>query len=203
MYFTEYVLQDPVYQSFIAMPEDDYFKLFCSIGLSEQKARETIKNENFSKRLKMILTEASKYGSLTELGMLYYHLASKMRPNQEKHTQFLVSYIGEKKLNNTQRIDAALQYLLAELKDIDANAFDEYCGVGVVVSADEIEQTIEEVIEKYKKDILEKRYKFNSGIILQEVRNRLKWADGKIVKTEVDLQVIYRISLNVIDETGY
>lgn len=34
------------------------------------------------------------------------------------------------------------------------------------------------------------RYHFNVGLILQEVRKELKWADGKALKNEVDLQVL-------------
>lgn len=172
------------------MPAEDLISLFCSIGLSEQKAKETIKNDSLSKRLKFILDAASKHSPVSEFGTLYYQLASKIKPQQEKHVPFLIQNIVNKKLDNAQRVDAALQYLLSEMKaDVGGKAFEEYCGIGVVVSADEIEQVVEEVLEKYKNDIAEKRYKFNSGIILQEVRNRLKWADGKVVKNEVDLQV--------------
>lgn len=172
------------------MAASDLTKLFCSIGLSEQKANETVKNENLSKRLASILDEALKYGTVSESGTLYYHLASKIKPTLENHIPFLVRNIAEKKLNNTQRIDAALQYLLSEMKmNVDVIAFEQFCGIGVVVTADEIEQIIEDVIGKYKNEIIEKRYKFSTGLILQEVRNKLKWADGRIVKNEVDLQV--------------
>lgn len=44
---------------------------------------------------------------------------------------------------------------------------------------------------KYKNELLEKRYKFNSGIIMQAVRSNLKWADGKAIKNEVDVQVTF------------
>lgn len=176
----------------ISMEENDLMKIFCSCGLTEQKAKETIKNENLSKRLAAILTEALKYNSISECGLLYYHLASKIKPTLENHIPFLVRSIAEKKLNNTQRIDAALQYLLSEMNtSINVKAFEEFCGIGVIVSADEIEQTIEDIIGKYKNEITEKRYKFNTGLILQEVRNKLKWADGRIVKNEVDLQVLF------------
>ena len=182
------------------MPAEDLISLFCSIGLSEQKAKETIKNDNLSKRLKSILDEASKQGPVSEFGTLYYQLASKIKPQQEKHVPFLIQNIVDKRLDNVQRVDAALQYLLSEMKaDLDVKAFEEYCGIGVIVSADDIEQVVEEVVDKYKKDIIEKRYKFNTGVILQDVRNRLKWADGKFVKNEVDLQVnfaVYSIRVN-------
>jgi glutaminyl-tRNA synthetase len=42
----------------------------------------------------------------------------------------------------------------------------------------------------YLIDILLLRYRFNVGVIMQEVRQELKWADGKAIKNEVDLQVL-------------
>jgi len=37
---------------------------------------------------------------------------------------------------------------------------------------------------------LEKRYRFNSGILMGNVRNKLKWADGKAIKSETDMQIL-------------
>lgn len=171
---------------------NDHLQLFCSIGLNEKKAEETLKNGNLSSRLLDILKEAAKYGSYSENGMLYYHLASKIKPTIENRIPFLVKNIAGRKLNNPQQVDAALQYFMTQMKkDIDQRAFEEYCGVGIVVTSEEIEQLVEEVIENYRSEIIEKRYRFNSGYILREVRDKLKWADGRIVKNEVDLQVLY------------
>ena len=35
-----------------------------------------------------------------------------------------------------------------------------------------------------------KRYRFNTGLLMGNVRNKLKWADGKAVKHEIDMQVL-------------
>ena len=34
------------------------------------------------------------------------------------------------------------------------------------------------------------RYRFNSGPLMQQVRNILKWADGKAIKNEFDVQFL-------------
>ena len=34
------------------------------------------------------------------------------------------------------------------------------------------------------------RYRFNSGPLMQQVRNILKWADGKAIKNEFDVQLL-------------
>ena len=44
-------------------------------------------------------------------------------------------------------------------------------------------------MSKNKAELVEKRYKFNIGFLLGEIKKDLKWADGKTVKDEYDAQV--------------
>ncbi|CAK9807281.1 Probable glutamine--tRNA ligase [Anthophora plagiata] len=176
----------------MTMESEDDIKLFQSIGLSEQKCKETLKNKQISNNLKLVIAEANKYGVITpEVGILLYHLASKIKTQIADKLLFLTGYIAERKLDTTQRIDAALNYLLDNTKkDINICNFEEACGVGVVVSPEEIEHEVEKVISAHKAEIIEKRYHFNIGTLMQQVRNALKWADGKAIKNEFDVQML-------------
>lgn len=122
-------------------------------------------------------------------GILLYHLATKIKPQINHHMPLIVKYIATKKLDTTLRVDKAIEYALSHINNIDTNEFEEFCGVGVVVTPEEIESAVEKLITEYKSELLEKRYKFNSGLIMQKVRSTLPWADGKAIKNEVDLQV--------------
>lgn len=182
---------------------DNHLQLFCSIGLSEQKARETLKNDKLRYRLSSILNEAAKYGSLSENGMLYYYLAPKVKPVIENHLPFIVKNITGRKIVNNKQVDAALEYFTSYTsEDIDVKAFEEYCGIGIEVTSEEIEQCVEEIIQKHKNEIIDKRYKFNVGAVLEEIRKKLKWADGRIVKNEVDLQVECNFPFFIIDSVN-
>ncbi|CAK9821612.1 Probable glutamine--tRNA ligase [Anthophora retusa] len=176
----------------MTMESEDDIKLFQSIGLSEQKCKETLKNKQISNNLKLVIAEANKYGVITpEVGILLYHLASKIKIQIVDKLLFLTGYIAERKLDTTQRIDAALNYLLDNIKkDINISNFEEACGVGVIVSPEEIEREVEQVISAHKAEIMEKRYHFNIGTLMQQVRNALKWADGKAIKNEFDVQML-------------
>ena len=176
----------------MTMEAETDVKLFQSIGLSEQKAKETLKNKQVSNNLKLAITEANKHGTITpEIGILLYHLASKVKHQIVDKLPFVAKYITEKKLDTTQRVDAALSFLLSHVKEtIDVSNFEKECGIGVVVSPEEIESAVEKVISGHKAEILEKRYHFNVGPLMQQVRNDLKWADGKAVKNEFDLQML-------------
>lgn len=172
--------------------EDDV-KLFQTIGLSEQKAKETLKNANVRKNLKLAIDEASKNGPISQdTGILLYHLAPKIKNQVADKIPFVTNYIVEKKLDTVQRVDAALNYLLTNVNNaLNTAEFEEFCGVGVVVSPEQIEEEVEKIIKAHKNEILEKRYRFNSGPLMQKVRNILKWADGKMVKNEFDIQLLY------------
>ncbi|CAL1677652.1 unnamed protein product [Lasius platythorax] len=168
-------------------------QLFQTIGLSEQKAKETLKNANVTKNLKLAIDEAVKHGPVSQdTGILLYHLASKIKNQVVDKIPFVTNYIVEKKLDTVQRIDAALSYLLANVNNaLNIAEFEEFCGIGVVVSPEQIEEEVEKIIKAHENEIIEKRYRFNSGPLMQQVRNILKWADGKAVKNEFDIQLLY------------
>lgn len=167
-------------------------KLFQTIGLSEQKAIETLKNAQVTKHLKFSITEAAKHGTVnSENGTLLYHLATKVKAQIIDKVPFIAESIVNKKLDTVQRVDAALNYFLSNIKEaIDIKAFEEACGVGIAVTAEQIKNVVEAIIAKHKDEIVEKRYRFNAGPLMQKVRNDLKWADGKLVKSEFDSQLL-------------
>ncbi|CAG2054250.1 unnamed protein product [Timema podura] len=176
----------------MAGDDEDLVKLFMSIGLSEQKSKETLKNLMVTKQLKKVIDEANKVGHASkDNGSLLYHLGTKMTAQITNHIPFIVNYIISKKIDSTNRLDAAIEFAQQFPKNsLDVKGFEQVCGIGVTVSPEEIEQAVEKVINTYKIELLEKRYRFNTGLIMQDVRTKLKWADGKEIKNEVDLQIL-------------
>lgn len=174
---------------------DDLVPLFVSIGLSEQKAKETCKNECLSLVLKQTIEMAGRYtcgGEISkDAGKLLYNLSTKIKSQIRNRLPLLTEYITTGRLTTDQQLDAALGYLLTNPADpIDMAQFHEACGVGVVVTSDQIEAAVEKVIAKYKDTLLEKRYHMSMGVLMGEARANLKWADGKAIKHEVDMQVL-------------
>lgn len=52
-----------------------------------------------------------------------------------------------------------MDYLISNpIGEVNIKAFQESCGVGVVVTPEQIEQEVEKTIKKYQKELLEKRY---------------------------------------------
>ncbi|KAM4722110.1 glutamine--tRNA ligase [Rhinophrynus dorsalis] len=172
---------------------EESVSLFTAIGLSEQKARETLKNEALSLVLRDAVIQAQAVlGPAVDkvTGTLLYNVATRLKDT--KRLGFLVGYIASKKISTDLQLNAALDYVKAHpLDPIDAVEFEKECGVGVVVTPEQIEEAVEAVIQKCKAQLLAERYRFNMGLLMGEARNQLKWADGKIIKNEVDMQVLH------------
>ncbi|XP_073835703.1 glutaminyl-tRNA synthetase [Musca autumnalis] len=173
---------------------DDLIAKFQTLGMSEQKAKETAKNANVSKNLQLVLEQCGGASLGDGVGMLLYHMATKIKPQCADNLHLLVKYIVDKKLDSTMRIDAALEYLLKcavqkKGQSIDLSELDKECGVGVVVTPEEIESVVQKQVAKHKEALLEQRYHFNSFKIMQEVREQLKWADAKSVKAAIDVEI--------------
>jgi glutaminyl-tRNA synthetase len=177
----------------MTMNAEQTLKQFIALGLSEQKAKETLKNVNVTKNLTSALSQIKNLDQInTATGMLIYHAATKIKPQICDHLHLVVKLIVDKKLDTTVRVETALEYLLTHNTSqvaINVKDLEQACGVGIVVTPEQIDKAVDKQIKLNKTDILEQRYRFNVGKILQDVRVELKWADGKAIKNEVDVQI--------------
>lgn len=175
--------------------KEGLMELFVGIGLSEQKAKETCKNEALCLTLKQSIEAAARHTCDNDIGKdagkLLYNLATKIKSQIRNRLPLLAEYVATGRLATDLQLDSALNYLLTNPTDpIDFDQFHEACGVGVVVTSDQIESAVEKVIIKHKASLLEKRYHTNMGMLMGEARAILKWADGKAIKHEIDMQVL-------------
>ncbi|XP_032506074.1 glutamine--tRNA ligase isoform X4 [Phocoena sinus] len=171
----------------------DSLSLFTGLGLSEHKARETLKNTALSAQLREAATQAQQTLGCTidkATGTLLYGLASRLR--DPRRLSFLVSYIVNRKIHTETQLSAALEYVRSHpLDPINTMVFEQECGVGVVVTPEQIEEAVEAAVNRHRPQLLVERYHFNMGLLMGEARAALKWADGKMIKHEVDMQVLH------------
>ncbi|MED6281919.1 putative glutamine--tRNA ligase [Characodon lateralis] len=172
----------------------DILKLFTSIGLSEQKAKETQKNEALSSALTEAVIQAQRINGTSgvdkAMGTLLYSMASRLKDN--RRLAFLSDCIAQRKICTELQLAAALDFVKSHPNDpISQKEFDEACGVDVVITPEQIEDAVEFVVKKHKEQLLKERYRFNMGLLMGEARSALKWADGKVIKNEVDVQVLH------------
>lgn len=167
-------------------------EIFQGIGLSEQKAKETIKNDKLAQRLESIINQAKTHGSLIEkpTGVLLYTLANSSVKGEER-ISMLVKYIMEQKIAAVNQLNASSDYLKNHPSDpVSSEEFEKNCGIGVKYSPEQIEDAVEKVVKKLKDEITAKRYRFNTGMLLGKIAEQLKWVDMKIAKSELDMQLL-------------
>ncbi|KAI4369007.1 hypothetical protein MLD38_017502 [Melastoma candidum] len=165
--------------------------LFLKIGLDERTAKNTVANSKVTANLTAVIHEADVTdGCNRTVGNLLYTVATKFPANALAHRQTLLKYIVSSKIKTPAQLDAAFAFFnKIGPENFKLDAFEESCGVGVEVSAEEIELVVGEVFAEKKSIILEQRYRTNVGELLGLVRKKLPWADPKIVKQNVDAKL--------------
>ncbi|KAF3431890.1 hypothetical protein FNV43_RR26626 [Rhamnella rubrinervis] len=166
-------------------------ELFLSIGLDERTAKNTIANNKVTANLLAVIHEAAVTdGCNRTVGNLLYTVATKYPANALVHRPKLVEYIVSSKIKTSAQLEAAFSFFSTTgPENFKLNEFEEACGVGVEVSAEEIEQTVKKVFEENKEVILEQRYRTNVGDLFAHVRKKHPWADPKIVKQLIDAKL--------------
>uniref|UniRef100_A0A2M4A5E2 glutamine--tRNA ligase n=1 Tax=Anopheles triannulatus TaxID=58253 RepID=A0A2M4A5E2_9DIPT len=162
------------------------------LGLSEQKVKETLKNASLTATITRAFSYLPVNAELTQAKkLLLFQVCSKLKPQSSSSLEILVRKIVDGSLDTSLRVDTALEYLLANVAkgSFDEAEFDKRCGVGIVVTPEEIERAVEEALVKHKEDIVQQRYRFNVGKLLTEIRHSLAWVDGRALKNEIDVQM--------------
>lgn len=162
------------------------------IGLSEDKVKDTIKNEALTKLLLELITPLRKNSDVLDrgVGKLVYLAATTTKAQIRQHLPLVIEYVASKKIDSEAKLTAATEFLLANPTSVDIQQFEQSAGVGVTITQQQIVDAVKAQIEKNRSELLEKRYRFYVGSILVEVRKALKFADGKTIKSEVDAQVL-------------
>ncbi|KAI0563394.1 Glutamine--tRNA ligase [Gracilaria domingensis] len=178
-------------------------------GLESRLAQTVGKSDKTTKTLLDAFTCASlspksEQGALK--AALLYTATTKLNSIVGKNGRSLLySAIGCGKVDDSPHVEAAAAWLNGVYKaaggavpdakvklddvTIDEKEFEDAAGVGVVVSEGDIDAAIGEAIEANKPEILEKRYRFNSGLMQRKVMEKLRFADGKAINTLIRVRI--------------
>mmetsp|Transcript_3801 Transcript_3801/g.5308 ORF Transcript_3801/g.5308 Transcript_3801/m.5308 type:complete len:764 (+) Transcript_3801:110-2401(+) len=166
-------------------------ELFISSGIDKKRAEEALKNNNLREALRDVLTQARAVEGcpMKEVVNMLYTVACTLPAAAVVHRPLIVKYIASKKIGKTN-FQEALDFLKKIGGDpLSTEDFEKECGVGVVVTAEQIKKGVSEVIESQKAAIVEERYHYPLMNIMAPLKTKLKFADSKLVKDEVDAQL--------------
>eukprot|EP00658_Telonema_sp_P-2_P022455 TRINITY_DN18977_c0_g1_i5.p1 TRINITY_DN18977_c0_g1~~TRINITY_DN18977_c0_g1_i5.p1 ORF type:complete len:661 (+),score=221.05 TRINITY_DN18977_c0_g1_i5:174-2156(+) len=154
------------------------------MGVSANKAKETLKNLPLCKRVAGMIGMA-KGGQLTPAaGKMLFDLASKMKNGNvpEETLEIVVQFMVVGEISTQEQAGAAEKLLNRISSPVSGAEVMTECGVGASVSADEINQVIDSLFEANRAELAVKQHGAKGGLI-QAVRKipSMKWASGKMV----------------------
>lgn len=173
---------------------------FKAIGLADATVAETLRNAKLCALLSELIDLAGAAGGIEKaVGSLLYSVATKVPPELGEHRKMLVEYVRDKKLKSNLQLEAAVKYLdnmRIRGSDFVKSDFESAAGIGVVVTPADIEAAVRTALATHDADIKTAGWAF-AGRLIAAVNALLKWADGSLVKAEVDKQLTAAIGPRV------
>eukprot|EP01117_Protostelium_nocturnum_P012305 TRINITY_DN452_c0_g2_i1.p1 TRINITY_DN452_c0_g2~~TRINITY_DN452_c0_g2_i1.p1 ORF type:complete len:791 (+),score=286.40 TRINITY_DN452_c0_g2_i1:539-2911(+) len=174
------------------MADNSDLNLFLSSGIDERRANETLKNPALTKTLSAIISKAKSLNEakLKDLVNLYYSVATTLPASAAAHRDLVVEMVANEKLHKNN-LDLAFKFLKKLGPDpLDVKEFERECGVGVVITRNDVNAAVAKALEENKAALVEERYRFPTGPLLAKVRDQLKFANPKDLKDEFDAQIL-------------
>ena len=162
------------------------------IGLDAKNASDLAKNEEKAACLLDFFDRFQvwdKTADLPKKRMSVYNLCMRVKASQVKEK--ILPFVIDSSLNSATQLDEAIKYAnsLSSEADFDIEEFKDFCGVGVKVTAEEIKETVNRVVQKL---VSENPKLLTVNRIVGEVRRAggaIKWADQMQVREEATLQL--------------
>lgn len=175
------------------------------LGLSQLKVDETLKNRELAKRLAdytRCAQEAAQDATSLDKSVanLLYQLATRLKKGLVHREALLLEYVTSRRLTSEAQLSAALDFLQklpnraglgGAAAPLDKAAFDAACGVGVIVTPEDVERAVDGAVAVVKEELLVQRYRMHKGKILGQARKLCPWADVRQLQSELDVQLLH------------
>ncbi|KAA8495000.1 putative glutamine--tRNA ligase [Porphyridium purpureum] len=127
---------------------------------------------------------------------MLFSAATKLRAQVEPELkEMIMAAVTDGRIASTGRLELAIA--LANKRSMTAQPepavtpewFDDYIGVGVQVSAEEISRLVHETLRENEDEIKEKRYRYPSGSLVRTVLGKNRLAENETVLAEINKQI--------------
>jgi glutaminyl-tRNA synthetase len=153
----------------------------ANIGLQKKTIESTLKNASLTSTFESILDRNKIENADKNIGNNLYHLITKSNTWIKDHQMdCCVQNIMDGRLSSRTRVDLAIEYFKVN-NDSDAksdeNQFKEFCGVGVVVSPEQLNEYLTKFIEENYDQMV--KTKPNHPVIMSDLRKGMKFVEPK------------------------
>jgi glutaminyl-tRNA synthetase len=129
---------------------------------------------------------------------LLYVAVSKLPTKLRCFRELIFEAIGDGRIDNTAKLEAAFAYLEALLESapgtaaegkVDRDDFNAAVGAGVVVDDSTLSAAVDEEIRTIMDDLLVRGYQYPLGPIIAGVQRRVRFVEGRRIKEAVDAKL--------------
>jgi len=167
--------------------------ILLTVGLNEQDINNLTKNDALTKKFLQIVQdvqiplESTSSEFNYSCGPLLLKLIQAL-PETNTNRKLIAEYIAKGKLKTGTQVEEAIKY--AKKQNFDLAEFEQECGVGITVDEQMVKGFITEYIEKNKMALLSAPTNVGKCVgSLRSAYKLLKFADGNIVKEELEKQL--------------
>lgn len=167
--------------------------LFATISLTGQRAADTIKNPKYARALEHAISAhgLDKKHLDAKVGSAVVVAASNGADLPDHKLDYIIDRVVRKDLVSTDQIQTACAYAASvDTLDDDA-AFNEHCGVGVVVSPAECVAVVRSKMDAHRAEITEAGGWPKMSLLMSAVRGApsLRWAQPVDIKNAVEAEL--------------
>ncbi|ANB12035.1 glutamine--tRNA ligase [Sugiyamaella lignohabitans] len=174
-----------------------------TLGFKETKVKEILKNTKVSGSLDEILAEAgvdeahpvedaSVATLLHSLAQLSKDADEQLKKGRKSLSDLIANSGGQIKTN--VQLNGGWDYIVRVVKDgksVDREELEKESGVGIVVTDDQIKESVAKYIKEHEAELVEKRYKLAPTVIVGVKQlPELKWANPAAFKPIIDEQIL-------------
>lgn len=131
-------------------------------------------------------------------GLLYTAVTKMASGVGENGRTAIFTAIGAGRIDDIPHVEAAAAWLVRQYKDSSTAAseaaahddlviatveFEHAAGVGVSVTKEDMANAVQHAFADIHAELVEKRYRFNTGVVQRGIMDDLRFADGKVVNT--------------------
>ncbi|WFD32096.1 glutamine--tRNA ligase [Malassezia sp. CBS 17886] len=168
--------------------------LFESISLTGQRAQDTVKNPKYARSLERVITSLGlgDKGLDAKTSSMVVVAASHGADLPADKLDYVAARIVGGDLRTADQIHAACAFVAAS--DVDKDAFDRACGVGVTVTPDACREAVRAYVDAHHAELQSSGGWPSMSAVMGAVRSgeAMRWASAADVKTAVEEELTAR-----------
>lgn len=166
-------------------------QLKAVVGLDDKGAKDlSSKPERVADVLAFFAQHNIDEASPREQKVMLFNVWTKVK--KPEHRDPVTTFILEGKLDSTQKVDAAIRFVNAAGSDVvDTAAMSAECGVGVMVSREDVEKAVAAALATEDVIALKTKWDKNPNMMLGQMRRvtALRWADVEHMRAALERQI--------------